>query len=569
VLQPARAWYAQPRMVEPSPPRHSTRETRLLLLTLAVSVAALLLLARFRFPERPLTDLSTPQPLTRLTRVTAFDELSAMLRDLLRQFEGAVVLARVTPAGGAGAAAGNGIAGGAGSSVNGSAAGGGAAHGRPANGGGTPGGNGSAAGRGIETPRDTLGLLVRDDLALVPVAPGARVDAIAGSPVAANGIVARDEQRGLAVVRVPGYSAAEISVQPPATPLDAPGYVAILEAAPDGPTIRAEFVSRYSTEPHAGWDQPVLALSGPSTAKPGSLLFTLSGRFVGMTLADSGRLLVVPADALMSRATRLANGESIAVVASGIDVQPMTPSIARATGAREGVVVSHVSAGAVSNVIAATGSGNGTGAGAGTGAATEAGAAGSASAGGGSEITIGDVITTAAGRPVRAPRDWQQILREQASGATIKLSILRFGKTLQASLTLPRPVGPTGGSTSSSAGASASGGAGAAGASSTGASGGAAGAAASPQSALDVMGLSLRSVNGGSELIAVRPASPAARAGLRAGDRITSLPGRTSSAAATSPSAIATACAELASGQALLLAIDRDGAARIAAVEKP
>src|SRR5262245_23176150 len=86
-------------MSEPTPPRHSARETRLLLITLAVSVVALLLLARFRFPERPIADLSPPQPLTRLTRVTAFDELSALLRDLLRQFEGAVVPARAVPAG--------------------------------------------------------------------------------------------------------------------------------------------------------------------------------------------------------------------------------------------------------------------------------------------------------------------------------------------------------------------------------------------------------------------------------------------------------------------------------------
>ncbi len=186
----------------------------------------------------------------------------------------------------------------------------------------------------------------------MPFPAGARVEAVAGSPLPANGLVARDEQRGLAVVRVPGYTAAEISVQPPATPLDAPGYVAILEAAADGPTIRAEFVSRYSTEPHAGWDQPVLVLSGPATAKPGSLLFTLSGRLVGMTLADSGRLLVVPADALMTRATRLANGESVVTVETGIDVQAMTPAIAKATGAAAGVVVSDVAAAAETSVSA-------------------------------------------------------------------------------------------------------------------------------------------------------------------------------------------------------------------------
>jgi S1-C subfamily serine protease len=535
-------------MSEPSPPRHSTRETRLLLLTLAVSVAALLLLARFRFPERPLTDLSTPQPLTRLTRVTAFDELSAMLRDLLRQFEGAVVLARVSPAAGA----------------NGQGVNGGTGRGAAVNG-----GAGSTA-HPVDPPRDALGLLVRDDLALVPLPAGARIDAVAGSLLPANGIVARDEQRGLAVVRVPGYTAPEISVQPPATPLDAPGYVAILEAAADGPTIRAEFVSRYSTEPYEGWDQPVLALSGPTTAKPGSLLFTLSGRFVGMTLAESDRLLVVPADVLMARATRLADGESVVTVESGLDIQPLTPAIAKATGAREGVVVRDVSPTAASSVMVPAGGGGASGGGSAGGAAPAPTGSGGATTRNGSHVSVGDVITTAAGRQVRAPRDWQQILRAQTSGATIALSIVRFGKPLQATLTLPRTNSTSSGAAGASAG---SGGPGAAsGTAAAGTAGTAAPSGGSALTALDVMGLSLRGVtggSGGSEVIAIRPASPAARTGLRAGDRITSLPGRASSSTSPSPSAIATACDELTSGQALLLAIDRDGVARIAALEKP
>jgi predicted metalloprotease with PDZ domain len=99
---------------------------------------------------------------------------------------------------------------------------------------------------------------------------------------------------------------------------------------------------------------------------------------------------------------------------------------------------------------------------------------------------------------------------------------------------------------------------------------GAGAAGASAPSPLDVMGLTLRSVTGDSEVIAVRPASPAARAGLHAGDRITSLPGRTGSAASASPSAITIACAELGSGQTLLLSVvTRDGTPRITALEKP
>jgi serine protease Do len=267
----------------------------------------------------------------------------------------------------------------------------------------------------------------------------------------------------------------------------------------------------------------------------------------------------------MTRATRLANGESVVTVESGIDVQAMTPAIAKATGAGAagGVVVSDVSAGAVSSVSAPVA------AGAGAAGATNGGAS-TTTRNGAAHISAGDVITTAADRPVRAPRDWQQILRAQAPGATLKLSIVRFGKPLQASLTLPRNA-PSPSGTVASGGAGAGGGAagaGTPGVASTAGSGAAAGAPAS--SPLDVMGLTLRSAaSGASEVIAVRIGSPAARGGLRAGDRITSMPGRTTSAASASPSAIAIACAELASGQALLLAIDREGASRIAALEKP
>jgi S1-C subfamily serine protease len=239
-----------------------------------------------------------------------------------------------------------------------------------------------------------------------------------------------------------------------------------------------------------------------------------------------------------------------------------------------GVVVSDVSPTAVSSVSAPAPAAD-----AGASAGAAAGGAGASNGGastpsplrnGAAHVSTGDVITTAADRPVRAPRDWQQILRAQAPGATLKLSIVRFGKPLQASLTLPRNGASSSSGPGASGGAGAGGGAGVtgtSGAAST-AGGGAATGAPAP-SPLDVMGLSLRSVTGDSEVIAVRIGSPAARAGLRAGDRITSMPGRTTSAAATSPSALAIACAELASGQALLLAIDRDGATRLAALEKP
>ena len=66
----------------------SRRETRLLLATLAVSVAMLLLLARYRFPDEPGSHQSVepaPAPLERLAARATFDELASIMADLERR----------------------------------------------------------------------------------------------------------------------------------------------------------------------------------------------------------------------------------------------------------------------------------------------------------------------------------------------------------------------------------------------------------------------------------------------------------------------------------------------------
>src|SRR5690242_18879478 len=87
-------------MSSTSSTRGPARETRLLLLTLGVSVAMLFVLARFRFPERPISELAAPQPLTRLARATTFEDLSATLADLLRRAADAQIPLRVGDADG-------------------------------------------------------------------------------------------------------------------------------------------------------------------------------------------------------------------------------------------------------------------------------------------------------------------------------------------------------------------------------------------------------------------------------------------------------------------------------------
>jgi hypothetical protein len=72
------------------PPATGSRETRLLVVTLIVSAGMLLLLARFRFPERPAADLPVA-PLERLASRATYDDLAGVLRSLDRQIANAVV----------------------------------------------------------------------------------------------------------------------------------------------------------------------------------------------------------------------------------------------------------------------------------------------------------------------------------------------------------------------------------------------------------------------------------------------------------------------------------------------
>lgn len=75
------------------------RETRLLLATIGVSVAMLLLLARFRFPDESTRGTAEPPvaPLERLAARATFDELASTMADLERRLATRVELVRIQP----------------------------------------------------------------------------------------------------------------------------------------------------------------------------------------------------------------------------------------------------------------------------------------------------------------------------------------------------------------------------------------------------------------------------------------------------------------------------------------
>src|SRR5512134_3336427 len=80
-----------------SPGSRVSRETRLLLLTLMLSVVALLVLARIRFPERPTTPALVPPLLTQLTPPTPFEDLSNAVSALEAEVTPSLHLLKIEP----------------------------------------------------------------------------------------------------------------------------------------------------------------------------------------------------------------------------------------------------------------------------------------------------------------------------------------------------------------------------------------------------------------------------------------------------------------------------------------
>src|SRR5688572_16564627 len=207
------------------PPARSGRETRLLLVTIIVSVAVLLLLARFRFPaqieQQPVDP--APAPLERLAARGAYDELASAMADLERRIGPRVAVFRVEPS-------------------------------RP-------------SGGFVVAPRVTA------DRAVALLGPE---EALAPVDDVAAAIVTRDFVHDLAIVSVPS---AEDAVVAPRTgqPRQGPRYVVAVEGTPQGPALRPVYVGRVGTISESG-GAAYVTLSGLQSPLPrGAAVFTLEG----------------------------------------------------------------------------------------------------------------------------------------------------------------------------------------------------------------------------------------------------------------------------------------------------
>jgi hypothetical protein len=273
--------------------------------TITVSVVALLLLARLRFPQTAVPAAPSPAApaLERLAARATFDELAGIITDLQRRVSPTMVVLPLrrddplldVPI--------------------------------------------DATEIGVRPPRAAIAVRIEPSIAIAPFWPGTRIEPIRGGDNVS--VIAIDELRQLLVLQVPAGAAAV----PPsgAEPFPAPSYLAAAESGRTGVALRPLFVSRADPVADSRWDGRRLGL-GPLAIQPGAFVFSLPGELLGMVHDAPDGASLITTRMLIEHAARLQREGSVRRGTLGFSVQPLTPALARATGTTTGVVVAYVAA---------------------------------------------------------------------------------------------------------------------------------------------------------------------------------------------------------------------------------
>jgi S1-C subfamily serine protease len=339
-------------MVSPGSTRpRVSRETRLLLVTILISIAALWALARIRFPNRPAMPSPVPPLLTQLAARPAFDDLASEISTVEARLLHSLAVVD------------------------------------------TPGRPPAAA------------LRVRDDIGAFLI--GTSSDEGHVPRGGEQPLVALDRATGLALTKIPGSPAPDVNASLSGR-FDRPHYVIATDVSREGVSSRPVFLGRLHAAAHPAWPGEVLALPVRASVAPGDFLFTLDGALMGLVVGADDERVLVPGDTLLREIDRLLRSKRNAPPTAGIEVQALTPSIASATGATEGVIVAAV--------------------------APDGPAAG--------KLAVMDVIEAVNGEPVRTPEYWRARLSRIAAGESMTLRVRSKGAVKEVPVMAAAPSSP-------------------------------------------------------------------------------------------------------------------------------
>lgn len=259
------------------------RETRLLLVTVLISLAALWALARIRFPDRPASPNPVPPLLTQLAVPFAFSDLATEI---------ARTEARVMP---------------------------------------------SLVTVPLPPPRTAVALRVADGLGAtwLDVSDGS----VGSGSAHETSLVAYDRVTGLALVSIPRASTTALPVSS-STPerLDRPRYLVASGVTLGNISLRPVFVGRLASTTRP-WLGDIWAVPSATAVAPGDFVFTTTGDLVGLVTAQPGVTAIVPGDVLLREIDRLRAEPPRATAWLGVDVQALTPALVSATGTSTGVMI--------------------------------------------------------------------------------------------------------------------------------------------------------------------------------------------------------------------------------------
>jgi PDZ domain-containing protein len=267
-----------------------SRETRRLLTAATVALVALWVLARVRFPDRPVTPNPISPLLTQLAARPAFNDLAAEIGQLRTLIAPSLAMLPETDTANASA-------------------------------------------------RPRVGVRLSGESAVTYLQPAER----RGDPIGLD-LVALDRVTGLAVVRV--MSGRQDQAPVPWSPVrtDAPKYLAATEPWRDGVSLSPLFVSRFPPTTASGWSGPIWQLPSAVDFPSGTFLFTPDGELAGLIIREAGAAGIVPGEMILADAERLVAQRNVVPGELGVSMRSLTPALAAATGAEAGVVVAWVNA---------------------------------------------------------------------------------------------------------------------------------------------------------------------------------------------------------------------------------
>jgi hypothetical protein len=118
------------------------------------------------------------------------------------------------------------------------------------------------------------------------------------SPDMTINIVSHDASREMALLRVAASAAAPETLASSLRTLPGFAYVAAVGATRLGPTIQPVFIGRTESVNDPRWSHPLVpAAAGPGLT-PGTLVFSINSRLVGLVVRTNEGPMIVPAPAL-------------------------------------------------------------------------------------------------------------------------------------------------------------------------------------------------------------------------------------------------------------------------------